>query len=84
MTPAVLSWQQDDGYAASFDYPGTWDYAGWLAAGDGLAYWADLGGWDAVARLSACASRRHRATPETATAGWPAASVNCLTGSRSC
>jgi isopenicillin-N epimerase len=53
VTPAVLSWQQDDGYAASFDYPGTWDYAGWLAAEDGLAYWAALGGWDAVARLSA-------------------------------
>ena len=50
MTPTVLSWQLEDGYAASFDYPGTWDYAGWLAAGDGLAYWAALGGWDAVAR----------------------------------
>ena len=50
VTPGVLSWQLDDGSAASFDYPGTWDYAGWLAAGDGLAYWAALGGWDAVAR----------------------------------
>ena len=50
VTPTVLSWQLDDGYAASFDYPGTWDYAGWLAAADGLAYWAALGGWDAVAR----------------------------------
>jgi len=49
VTPTVLSWQLDDGYAASFDYPGTWDYAGWLAAPDGLAYWAALGGWDAVA-----------------------------------
>jgi len=48
----VLSWQLEDGYAASFDYPGTWDYAGWLAAADGLAYWAALGGWDAVARLA--------------------------------
>jgi isopenicillin-N epimerase len=46
----VLSWALDDGYAASFDSPGTGDYAGWLAAGDGLAYWAALGGWDAVAR----------------------------------
>jgi len=53
VTPGVLSWQLEDGYAASFDYPGTGDYAGWLAAGDGLAYWAALGGWDAVARLSA-------------------------------
>ena len=42
----------DDGYAASFDYPGTWDYAGWLAAADGLAYWQAIGGWDAVARLA--------------------------------
>jgi isopenicillin-N epimerase len=52
VTPTVLSWQLEDGYAASFDYPGTWDYAGWLAAADGLAYWAELGGWDAVARLA--------------------------------
>jgi isopenicillin-N epimerase len=52
VTPTVLSWQLEDGYAASFDYPGTWDYAGWLAAPDGLAYWAALGGWDAVARLA--------------------------------
>jgi isopenicillin-N epimerase len=52
VTPSVLSWQLEDGYAASFDYPGTWDYAGWLAAPDGLAYWEALGGWDAVARLA--------------------------------
>jgi isopenicillin-N epimerase len=52
VTPTVLSWQLNDGYAASFDYPGTWDYAGWLAAPDGLAYWEDLGGWAAVARLA--------------------------------
>jgi isopenicillin-N epimerase len=32
VTPTVLSWQLEDGYAASFDYPGTWDYAGWPAA----------------------------------------------------
>ena len=36
VTPMVLSWQLADGYAASFDYPGTWDYAGWLASADGL------------------------------------------------
>jgi isopenicillin-N epimerase len=64
VTPAVLSWQQDDGYAASFDYPGTWDYAGWLAAWDGLAYWAALGGWDAVARLSGLAARGQRTAAE--------------------
>jgi len=52
VTPTVLSWQLEDGYAASFDYPGTWDYAGWLAAADGLAYWKALGGWGAVARLA--------------------------------
>jgi isopenicillin-N epimerase len=52
VTPTVLSWQLEDGYAASFDHPGTWDYAGWLAAVDGLAYWDALGGWDAVARLT--------------------------------
>jgi isopenicillin-N epimerase len=57
VAPAVLSWQLDDGYAASFDYPGTWDYAGWLAAPDGLAYWSELGGWDAVARLCGLAAR---------------------------
>jgi len=62
--PAVLSWQLDDGYAASFDYPGTWDYAGWLATGDGLAYWAALGGWDAVARLSALAADGQRRVAE--------------------
>jgi isopenicillin-N epimerase len=52
VAPTVLSWQLDGGYAAAFDYPGTWDYAGWLAAADGLAYWLALGGWDAVARLA--------------------------------
>ncbi|HEY3883013.1 MAG TPA: aminotransferase class V-fold PLP-dependent enzyme [Trebonia sp.] len=52
VTPGVLSWQLDEGYARSFDYPGTWDYAGWLSAGDGLAYWAALGGWTAVSRLA--------------------------------
>ena len=52
VTSTVLSWNLEDGYAASFDHPGTWDYAGWLAAADGLAYWEALGGWDAVARLA--------------------------------
>ena len=56
VAPTVLSWQLEDGYAASFDYPGTWDYAGWLAAADGLAYWAELGGWDAVARHAGLAA----------------------------
>jgi isopenicillin-N epimerase len=52
VTPAVLSWQLEDGYAPSFDYPGTWDYAGWLAAPAGLAYWEARGGWEAVTRLA--------------------------------
>jgi isopenicillin-N epimerase len=50
VTPVVLGWRLDDGYAESFDTPGTGDYAGWLAAGDGLAYWESLGGWNDVAR----------------------------------
>ena len=50
VTPTVLSWRLDDGYAESFDYPGTWDCAGWLAVPDGLAFWELLGGWEAVAR----------------------------------
>jgi isopenicillin-N epimerase len=52
VTPGVLSWTLGDGYAESFDYPGTWDYAGWLAVPDGLAYWAARGGWDGVAALA--------------------------------
>src|SRR5262249_61949859 len=59
VTPTVLSWQLADGYAASFDYPGTWDYAGWLAAGDGLAYWEALDGWAAVGRLADLAAIGH-------------------------
>jgi isopenicillin-N epimerase len=55
VTPAVLSWGLGGGYAESFDYPGTWDYASWLAVPDGLAYWEALGGWDAVARLAGLA-----------------------------
>jgi len=60
VTPTVLSWQLEDGYAAAFDYPGTWDYAGWLAAADGLAWWASAGGWDGVARLAAMAADGQR------------------------
>jgi isopenicillin-N epimerase len=52
VAPTVLSWHLDDGYGESFDYPGTWDYAGWLAVPDGLAHWEALGGWDAVAQLA--------------------------------
>ena len=52
VAPTVLSWTLLDGYAESFDYPGTWDYAGWLTVPDGLAHWAALGGWGGVARLA--------------------------------
>jgi isopenicillin-N epimerase len=64
VTPTVLSWLLEDGYAASFDYPGTWDYAGWLAVPDGLAHWADLGGWDAVARLASLATEGQKRVAE--------------------
>jgi isopenicillin-N epimerase len=60
VTPAVLGWQLAAGYPASFDLPGTGDYAGWLAAGDGLDYWAKLGGWDAVARRADLAADGQR------------------------
>jgi isopenicillin-N epimerase len=60
VTPTVLSWTLEDGYAESFDFPGTWDYAGWLAAGDGLAYWDALGGWAAVARHAALVTEGQR------------------------
>ena len=57
VTPTVLSWGLEDGYAESFDHPGTWDYAGWLAVPDGLAYRAALGGWAGVARLASLVSQ---------------------------
>jgi isopenicillin-N epimerase len=76
VTPTVLSWQLDDGYPASFDYPGTWDPAGWLAVPDGLAYWAALGGWDTVARLSDMAAGGQKRVADalgTGLGGLPAA-----------
>jgi isopenicillin-N epimerase len=51
--PNVLNWQLNAGYAESFDYPGTWDYAGWLAIPDGLAFWQQIGGWEQVDRQAA-------------------------------
>ncbi|GAB3768376.1 aminotransferase class V-fold PLP-dependent enzyme [Microlunatus parietis] len=48
--PSTMNWQLNEGYAAAFDHPGTWDYAGWLALGDGLDFWERLGGWDQVQR----------------------------------
>ncbi|MDX6343462.1 MAG: isopenicillin-N epimerase [Trebonia sp.] len=64
VTPTVLSWALDDGYAASFDSPGTGDYAGWLAVPDGLAYWEALGGWDDVARRSSLVAEGQKRVAE--------------------
>ena len=61
VTPSVLSWRLDDGYAASFDYPGTWDCAGWLAVPDGLDFWSLLGGWEAVGMQARMADVGQRA-----------------------
>jgi isopenicillin-N epimerase len=72
VTPTVLSWRLGDGYAQSFDFPGTGDYAGWLAAADGLAYWEKLGGWDAVARRARLAADgRQRIAEALGTASGP-------------
>jgi isopenicillin-N epimerase len=60
VTPLVLSWRLDEGYPASFDFPGTCDWAGWLAVPDGLAFWELLGGWEAVARQARVADAGQR------------------------
>jgi isopenicillin-N epimerase len=64
VAPTVLSWGLEDGYAESFDHPGTWDYAGWLTVPDGLAYWEALGGWDAVARLASLVTEGQKRVAE--------------------
>jgi isopenicillin-N epimerase len=64
VTPGVLSWTLEDGYAESFDYPGTWDYAGWLAVPDGLAYWEALDGWDGVTRLASLVTEGQKRVAE--------------------
>ena len=64
VTPTVLSWTLGDGYAEAFDHPGTWDYAGWLTAPDGLAYWESLGGWDGVARLASLVTEGQKRVAE--------------------
>jgi isopenicillin-N epimerase len=65
VAPTVLSWALEDGYAQSFDHPGTWDYAGWLAAPEGLAYWEALGGWDAVARIASLVTEGQKRVAES-------------------
>ena len=64
VAPPVLSWRLEDGYAESFDHPGTGDYAGWLAVPEGLAYWAALGGWEAVARLASLVAEGQKTVAE--------------------
>jgi isopenicillin-N epimerase len=64
VTPTVLSWALEDGYAESFDYPGTWDCAGWLAVPDGLAFWEALDGWDAVARRASLVAEGQKTVAE--------------------
>jgi isopenicillin-N epimerase len=79
--PGVLSWQLTDGYAAGFDYPGTWDYAGWLAIGDGLAFWREIGGWEQVDRRAALLSDAQKRTADalgTALDGLPVVAAPTL------
>ena len=45
--PAVVSWEQDQGFPLSVEYQGTLDYTPWLAAPTGLFTLRTLG-WDAV------------------------------------
>jgi isopenicillin-N epimerase len=81
VTPTVLSWQLHDGYAESFDIPGTWDYASWLAVPDGLAYWAELGGWDAVTRRSSLVAegqKRVAGALGVSLAGMPVTPAPCM------
>ncbi|WP_161605960.1 aminotransferase class V-fold PLP-dependent enzyme [Microlunatus speluncae] len=63
--PATLNWMLNDGYSVGFDHPGTWDYAGWLALGDGLDFWAELGGWAQVDRQSDLVGAAQRHLAET-------------------
>jgi isopenicillin-N epimerase len=60
VSPLVLSWQLPEGFSLAFEYPGTWDYAGWLAIEDGLRFWQEIGGWDRVAMLSDLAGQGQR------------------------
>jgi len=76
VAPTVLSWQLEDGFAQAFDYPGTWDYAGWLASGAGLDFWSGLGGWDEVGRHAALVAEGQRRLADalgTSLAGLPPA-----------
>lgn len=58
--PSTINWQLNSGYAESFDHPGTWDYAGWLALGEGLDFWERLGGWDQIRHQADLAGEAQR------------------------
>jgi len=50
MRPLVTSWGHGLPYPERFDLQGTVDHSAWVAVPDGLAAWAELGGWEQVAR----------------------------------
>lgn len=50
MRPLVTSWAHGLPFPERFDLQGTVDHSAWVTVPDGLAAWADLGGWEQVAR----------------------------------
>lgn len=65
--PLVLGWATDAGYPESFDARGTQDLSGWMALPDALQLWAELGGWDMVARCERVVARGHDMLVEAVT-----------------
>jgi isopenicillin-N epimerase len=53
MRPLVTSWSHGMPFPERFDLQGTVDHSAWAAVPDGLAAWADLGGWEQVERNAA-------------------------------
>ncbi len=51
--PAVISHGLDEGFAAEFDWTGTRDFSGWLAAADAMALHDRLGGASLMTRNAA-------------------------------
>ncbi|MBM7775119.1 isopenicillin-N epimerase [Actinokineospora baliensis] len=47
--PLVPSFNHPLRFPDWFDHAGTADYTAWMALPDGLAFWHEIGGWDAVA-----------------------------------
>ncbi|GAB3876365.1 aminotransferase class V-fold PLP-dependent enzyme [Terrabacter terrigena] len=50
MRPLVTSWSHGLSFPERFDLQGTVDHSAWAAVADGLEVWAELGGWEQVAR----------------------------------